>query len=67
MELALTHELALTTRLQLVEGLEKPQDVLVLIDNQTVDRPYVDLPALAARVDWCIEKAQKWPGNGCDM
>jgi hypothetical protein len=29
MELALMHELALTTRLQLVEGLEKPQDVLV--------------------------------------
>jgi hypothetical protein len=46
----------LTPRLQLVEVLEEFQDVLVQIDNQTVDRRYVDFAALAARLEKCIEK-----------
>jgi len=45
----------MTTRLQLVEALEELRDVLVQIDNQAVDRRYVDFAALATRLDECIE------------
>jgi hypothetical protein len=33
----------------------------VQIDNQTIDRRYVDFAALAARLDECIEKVEELP------
>jgi hypothetical protein len=51
----------MTTRLQFVEVLEELRDVLVQIDNQTIDRRYVDFAALAARLDECIEKVEGLP------
>jgi uncharacterized coiled-coil protein SlyX len=51
----------MTTRLQLVEVLEELRDVLVQIDNQTVDRRYVDFAALVERLEECIEKVQELP------
>jgi hypothetical protein len=51
----------LTTRLQLVEILEELRDVLVQIDNQAIERRYVDFAALAARVEECIERVQELP------
>jgi hypothetical protein len=56
MEMAPTQEPVQTTRMQLVEVLEELRDVLVQIDNKTVDRWYVDFAALAASLDECIEK-----------
>jgi hypothetical protein len=47
--------------LQPVEVLEELRDVLVQIDNQAVDRRYVDFGALAARLEKCIEKVQELP------
>ena len=61
MEMVPTQEPVLTTRLQLVEVLEELRDVLVQIDNQTVDRRYVDFAALAERLEVCIEKVQELP------
>jgi hypothetical protein len=49
-------EPAMTTRLQLVEVLEELRNALVQIDNQTVDRRYVDFAALAGRLQECIEE-----------
>ena len=59
MEMTPTKEPALMTRLQLVGDLEELRDVLVQIDNQTVDRRYVDFGALANRLDECTEKVQE--------
>jgi hypothetical protein len=53
----------MTTRLQLVEVLEELRDVLVQIDNQTVDRRYVDFAAMAERLEECIEKIQELPAT----
>jgi hypothetical protein len=50
MEMVSTQEPVMTTRLQLVEVLEGLRDVLVQIDNQTVDRRYVDFAAIAERL-----------------
>ena len=61
MELVPTQEPVMTTRLQLVEILEELRDVLVQIDNRTVDRRYVDFAALAERLDECIDKVQEFP------
>jgi hypothetical protein len=49
----------MTTRLQLVEVLEELLDVLVQIDNEVVDRRYVDFAALAARLEECIDQVQE--------
>jgi hypothetical protein len=56
-----TQEPVQTTRMQLVEVLEELRDVLVQIDNKTVDRRYVDFAALAASLDDCIEKVEALP------
>jgi uncharacterized coiled-coil protein SlyX len=61
MEMAPVQEPVMTTRLQLVEVLEELRDVLVQIDNQTVDRRYVDFAALVERLEECIEKVQELP------
>lgn len=53
----------LTTRLQLVEVLEELRDVLVQIDNETVDRRYVDFAALASRLEGCIDELAKLPAT----
>ena len=44
-----------------MEVLEELRDVLVQIDNQTVDRRYVDFAVLAERLEVCIEKVQELP------
>jgi hypothetical protein len=36
-------------------------DVLVRIDDETVDRHYVDFRALAKRLEECIEKLEVLP------
>lgn len=56
-----SQEPVMTTRLQLVEVLEELRDVLAQIDNQAIDRRYVDFAALAARLEECIEKVQELP------
>jgi hypothetical protein len=61
MEMTPSQESVLTTRLQLVEILEELRDVLVQIDNQTVDRRYVDFAAMAVRLEECIERVQELP------
>jgi uncharacterized coiled-coil protein SlyX len=61
MEMAPVQEPVMTTRLQLVEVLEELRNVLVQIDNQTVDRRYVDFAALVERLEECIEKVQELP------
>ena len=61
MALPPTQEPVMSTRLQLVEVLEELRDVLVQIDNQAVDRRYVDFAALAERLDECIENVQELP------
>ena len=65
MEMTLTQE-PMMTRLQLVEVLEKLRDVLMQIDNRTVDRGYVDYAALGVRLDKCIEKVQEFPDTPVD-
>jgi hypothetical protein len=61
MEMVPTQEPVMTTRPQLVEVLEELRDVLVQIDNQAVDRRYIDFAALAARLEECFEKVQELP------
>jgi hypothetical protein len=61
MEMAPAQEPVLTARADLVAILEELRDVLVQIDNQTVDRRYVDFAAMVARLDECIEKVEQLP------
>ena len=60
-EMLQVQEPVLTVRTELVTILEELRDVLVQIDNKTVDRRYVDFAALAASLDECIEKAEALP------
>jgi hypothetical protein len=61
MEMVPTQESVMTTRLQLVVVLDELRDVLVQIDNQTIDRRSVDFAAMAERLEECIEKVQGLP------
>ncbi|MBA2595423.1 MAG: hypothetical protein H0V00_02240 [Chloroflexia bacterium] len=47
---------AQATRAELVAILEELHDVLVRIDDEAVDRRYVDFGALAKRLEECIER-----------
>jgi hypothetical protein len=58
MEMTPSQQPVMTARADLVAILEELHDVLVRIDDQTVDRRYVDFAALAARVEECIEKVE---------
>src|SRR5215213_1301127 len=60
-EVVPTQEPVLTARADLVAILEELHDVLVRIDDQSVDRRYVDFGALAKRLKECIEKVQELP------
>ena len=51
MEMTPTKEPVMTARADLVGILEELHDVLVQIDNQAVDRRYVDFGALAKRLE----------------
>jgi len=63
LEMAPTQETVMTARADLVAILEELHDVLVRIDDGTVDRRYTDFAALAKRLEECIEKVQELP-NG---
>jgi hypothetical protein len=64
MEMTPTQEPVMTARADLVAILEEFRDVLVQIDNQAVDRRYVDFGALAKRLEECIEKVEALPVAG---
>jgi hypothetical protein len=61
MEMVRTQEPMMTARADLVAILEELHDVLVQIDDETVDRRYVDFAAMANRLQECIEKVQELP------
>jgi hypothetical protein len=48
-------------REDLVAILEELHDVMVRIDDGTVDRRYTDFGALAKRLEECIGKVQEFP------
>jgi hypothetical protein len=51
----------MTERADLVAILEELHDVLVRIDDESVDRRYVDFAALAKRLEECIEAVERLP------
>ncbi len=51
----------MTARSDFVAILEELHDALVRIDDQTLDRRYVDFGALAKRLEECIEKVEALP------
>ena len=59
MEMTQTQEPQMTTRMELIEILEELHDVLVQIDNQVIDRRYVDFAALAERVQEGIDQVRE--------
>jgi hypothetical protein len=63
MEMVPTQEPVMTARAALVAILEELHDVLVGIDDETVDSRYVDFGALAKRLEECIEAFGK-PAQG---
>jgi hypothetical protein len=64
MDMSATQEPVMTARADLVAILEELRDVLVQIDNQTVDRRYVDFGALAKRLEKCIVMVEDLRGTG---
>jgi hypothetical protein len=58
MEMVPTQEPVMTARANLVAILEELRDVLVRIDDKSVDPRYVDFGALAKRLEECIEKVE---------
>jgi hypothetical protein len=63
MKMVPTQEPVMTARADLVAILDELHDVLVQIDNQAVDRRYVDFAALAKRPEECIEKVEGLPST----
>jgi len=59
LEMVPTQEPVMTARADLVAILEELHDVLVRIDDETVDRRYVDVEALLKRLEECIGKVQE--------
>ncbi len=60
-DMVMTQEPVMAARADLVAILEELHDVLVRIDDETVDRRYVDFAATAERLQECIEKVQELP------
>jgi hypothetical protein len=56
MDMTQLQEPVMSARADLVAIPEELHDVLVQIDNQAVDRRYVDFAAMAERLEECIEK-----------
>jgi hypothetical protein len=59
MEMAPTQEPVMTARADLVAILEELHDVLVRINDQTVDRRNVDFAAMASRLQECIDQVEE--------
>ena len=55
LDMVMTQEPIMTARADVVTILDELHDVLVRIDNQTVDRHYVDFAAVAQLLEECIE------------
>lgn len=62
--MVMTQEPVMTARADVVAILEELHDVLVRIDNQAVDRRYVDFGALEKRLEECIEQVEALPIAG---
>ena len=60
MEMAPAQEPVMTARADLLAILEELHDVLVRIDDEPVDRRYVDFGAVAKRLEECIEKVERF-------
>ena len=61
-EVTASQEPVMTARVDLVAILEERHDVLLMrIDDESIDRRYVDFGALSKRLDECIEELQDLP------